>query len=207
MKRLVLTSLFVLCVLMQPQGDARASSLEEGAIAFIKSMEREAMGSLTDPDKPRSERVEAFRGLFNERFAVQTIARWTLGRNWRRASDAEKAEFLELFEELMVATYVDRFQNYSGDGVEITKAVPIDDNRATVHSSIPRPAETGGKPIAVLWRVGRQGDVYKVLDVVVEGASMSITMQREFAAIIKNTGGVSGLIAELKKKTSQLNKS
>jgi phospholipid transport system substrate-binding protein len=56
-----------------------------------------------------------------------------------------------------------------------------------------------------LWRVGRQDALYKVLDVVVEGVSMSITLQNEFASIIKNTGSVAGLIEELRKKTAQLN--
>ncbi len=204
MTRLLATLFVVVFWVVSP---AKAGSLEDGAMSFIQAMEKEAIASLTDPDKPREDRVAAFRMIFNERFAVQSIARWTLGRNWRRANEEERTEFLKLFEELMVVTYVDRFQNYSGEGIEIQKAVPVDENRATVHSIIPRPEESGGKPITVLWRVGRQGDIFKVLDVVVEGASMSITMQREFTAIIKNTGGVSGLISELKKKTEQLNPS
>lgn len=204
MTRLLGSLFFMLVLAVAP---ARAASLEDGAMSFIQNMEAEAIASLTDPDKPREDRVAAFRKIFNERFAVQSIARWTLGRNWRRANEDERAEFLQLFEELMVVTYVDRFQNYSGQGVEIQKAVAVDENRATVHSIIPRAADSAGKPIVVLWRVGRQDDVYKVLDVVVEGASMSITMQREFTAIIKNTGGVAGLITELKKKTAELNPS
>lgn len=182
-----------------------AAGLEEGAESFIRALEQEAVGSLTDTDKPREERVKAFRKLFDEKFAVHAIGRFTLGRNWRRASDQEQKEFLVLFEDLMVATYVDRFAQYSGEEVDIVKTTPVDENRATVHTEIVRPGGEG-KPISVLWRVGRQGDIYKILDVVVEGASMSITLQREFASIIKNTGSVAGLIEELKKKTSELNR-
>ena len=36
---------------------------------------------------------------------------------------------------------------------------------------------------------------------------MSITLQKEFASIVKNTGSVAGLITELRKKTSELNPS
>ena len=167
-------------------------------------MEQEAVQSLTDPERPREERVAAFRKLFNEKFAVKAIGRWTLGRHWRRASEEEQSKFLTLFEDLMVTTYVDRFENYAGEKMKILKTTPVDDNRATVHSEIVRSSGSDGKPLSVLWRVGRQGDIYKVLDVVVEGASMSITLQREFSSIVKNTGSVSGLIAELQKKTEAL---
>jgi len=186
---------------------AQADELEDGARAFIHALEKEAVASLTDPEKPRPDRVAAFRRLFEEKFAVETIGRWVLGRNWRRASEEEQKEFLGLFEDLMVVMYVDRFENYAGEKLKIVKTTPVDENRATVHTEIVRPDGVDGKPISVLWRVGRQGDIYKVLDVVVEGASMSITLQKEFASIVKNTGSVAGLLVELRKKTAELNPS
>ncbi len=195
---------FFVAVVFTLSQSVAAGELEDGAKAFIKSLASEAIASLTDENKPRADRVAAFRTLFEEKFAVDAIGRWTLGRNWRRATEAEQKEFLVLFEDLMVATYVDRFQDYSGEELKIAKSVPVDENRATVHTEIFRPDAANTKPISVLWRVGRQGDIYKILDVVVEGASMSVTLQREFTSIIKNTGSVGGLIEELRKKTESL---
>lgn len=186
---------------------AIAENLEDGSSAFIRALEQEAVQSLTDKSKERPVRVAAFRKLFEEKFAVTQIGRWTLGRNWRRANEDEQREFLELFEELMVTMYVDRFESYSGEKLKILKTTTVDENRATVYTEIVRPEGVGAKPISVLWRVGRKGDIYKVLDVVIEGASMSITLQREFASIIKNKGSVAGLIEELRKKTNELNPS
>lgn len=186
---------------------ATAESLEDGSSAFIRALEQEAVQSLTDKSKERPVRVKAFRKLFEEKFAVSQIGRWTLGRNWRRASSDEQTEFLMLFEDLMVTMYVDRFETYSGEKLKIIKTTTVDENRATVYTEIVRPEGVDGKAISVLWRVGRSGDIYKVLDVVIEGASMSITLQREFASIIKNTGSVAGLIEELRKKTNELNPS
>ena len=202
MKRSFIILIAVLLVAVAPP--VRSETLEDGASAFIHALEKEAVESLTDPAKERPARVEAFRRLFEEKFAVNAIGKWTLGRNWRRATEAEQKEFLDLFEDLMVAMYVDRFQNYAGEKLDILKTTPVDENRATVHTEIVRPEGVDAKPISVLWRVGRQGDIYKVLDVVVEGASMSITLQKEFASIIKNTGSVAGLLEELRKKTTQL---
>ncbi|MEX0694824.1 MAG: ABC transporter substrate-binding protein [Rhodospirillales bacterium] len=198
MTGLLLSGLFLV-------GSVQASDLETGASGFIRSLEQEAIGSLTDKTRDRAERVKTFRVLFEEKFAVESIGRWTLGRNWRRASESEQREFLDLFEDLMVVMYVDRFQSYSGEKLEILKTQTVDENRATVHTEIVRPDGVDAKPISILWRVGRQETIYKVLDVVVEGVSMSITLQNEFTSIIKNTGSVAGLIEELKKKTAQLN--
>lgn len=202
MKKSIFVSLFLFVFSLSPA--ASAGELEDGAQAFITDLASEAISSLTDADKPRDERVAAFRTLFEEKFAVEAIGRWTLGRHWRQASEEEQVEFLDLFEDLMVATYVDRFQDYSGEELTIAKTVPVDENRATVHTEIVRPNAADSKPISVLWRVGRQNDIYKILDVVVEGASMSVTLQREFASIIKNSGSVGGLIEELRKKTDSL---
>lgn len=201
-------SLFaLLVVVLMGAGGASAGDLEDGAEAFVKSMADQAIQSLTDTTKPREDRVKAFRTLFEEKFAVDSIGRWTLGRNWRQASADEQKDFLGLFEELMIATYVDRFQDYSGEELKVIKTVPVDQNYANVQTEITRPGATDTKPISVVWRVGRQGSSYKVLDVAVEGVSMSVTLQREFASIIKNTGSVGGLIEELRKKTATLNSS
>lgn len=186
-------------------GAVQATELEEASTSFVQNLEKEAVSSLTDTSKPREERVKAFRSLFQEKFAVGVIGRWTLGRSWRKASPEEQKEFLMLFEDLMVASYVDRFASYAGEGLKYTKTVPVNADMATVHTEIVRPEQVDARPISVLWRVGRKNDTYKVLDVVVQGASMSLTLQKEFTAIIRNTGSVAGLIEELRKKTAELN--
>jgi phospholipid transport system substrate-binding protein len=203
MMNVLFSGLMMSCLMFA--GPVQSSDLEAGASSFIRNLEQEAIQSLADKSKERPERVKAFRTLFEEKFAIESIGRWTLGRNWRRASESEQKEFLDLFEDLMVAMYVDRFQSYSGEKLNIIKTQTIDENRATVHTEIVRPQGVDAKPISILWLVGRQDALYKVLDVVVEGVSMSITLQNEFASIIKNTGSVAGLIEELRKKTAQLN--
>lgn len=185
--------------------DVYAGEMEDKATSFVQDLEKEAVSSLTDTSRPRQERVDAFRTLFRDKFAVNVIGRWTLGRSWRKASKEEQTEFLDLFEDLMVATYVDRFANYAGEGLKYTKTVPVDENMSTVHTEIVRADQADARPISVLWRVGRQGELYKVLDVVVQGASMSLTLQKEFTAIVRNKGSVAGLLEELRKKTAELN--
>jgi phospholipid transport system substrate-binding protein len=184
---------------------ARASAeMEKGASSFIESLAKQAVDSLADTKVPRPERIVRFRRMFNDSFAVEVIGRWILGRHWRTATDAERAEYLRLFEDLMVVSYVDRFAEYAGEALKVHRAVTENESTVTIFSELGRPS--GSQPVRVDWRVGRNKDaVYKIVDVVVEGTSMSNTMRSDFTSVINQKGGqMSGLIEVLREKTDAL---
>ena len=179
------------------------AGIEKGANAFLKSLVDQAVQSLTEADTPRPERIKKFRSMFRENFAVRSISKFVLGRNWRRASDAERNEYMILFEDLMVVTYVDRFQRYAGESLKIKKTRVDTESIATVFSEIERPY--GAKPIRVDWRVGTNGTIYKLLDVIVEGTSLSNTLRSEFGSIVRRERNqIGGLLAVLREKTLAL---
>jgi phospholipid transport system substrate-binding protein len=169
---------------------------------FIRSLADKAIQSLTDPTTDRAVRIERFRKMFNDNFAVRSIGKRALGRYWRQASEAEQTRYQALFEDLMVVTYVDRFANYAGEALEILKYRAEDQAIATVFTEIKR--KGGAKPIRVDWTVGTNGTIYKIVDVKVEGVSMTQTLSADFASIIRQGGGIPGLLDELQKKTTQL---
>lgn len=175
------------------------SSLKEGAVRFVKNLIDEALTSLTDSELEILERRERFRDLMHRYFAFNAIAKWVLGRYWRKASDVEKDEYLVLFEKLMVITYADRFESYAGEKLTIEKAEIRGENDALVHSLLERPHEQ--KPISVIWRLRPKDDSFKIVDVMVEGLSMGITQQKEFSSVIRNHDNkVEGLLSELRKR-------
>ena len=181
----------------------KADNIEDGSRQFIQVMADQAIQSFRADGLAQAERVKRFRVLFNDNFAVKSIGKFVLGRYWRKANDDEKKEYLSLFEDLMVISYVDRFGSYAGNALKLKNARTENKTTVTVFSEIKRPG--GAKPIHIDWRVGTNGTIYKVLDVVVEGASMSSTMRSDFGSIIRQKNGkVSGLIDELKKKNRSL---
>jgi len=202
-RRSVARAIAVLAIVFLWFTPAKSSELEEGAEGFIRSLAEQAIQSLTDQSVSHAERVTRFRTMFNENFAVRSIGKFVLGRYWRKASDDEKTEYLALFEDLMVVSYVDRFARYAGETLVIKKSREERKNTATVFTEINRPV--GAKPIRVNWLAGTDGKVYKILDVIVEGTSMSTTLRSDFGSIVRQKGGsVAGLIEELKKKTASL---
>lgn len=186
-----------LVVLMAVPG-ARAGTLAEGAGNFITSMAEQAIATLTEEGISREKRVARFRELLNENFAVKSIGRWALGRYWRKATLAERSEYLILFENLIVTSYVDRFERYSGETLTVTKTVVKKAGDAIVYSQITR--SQGIKPVNVNWRVRAREGKFKIIDVIVEGISMGQTQRSEFASVIRQNGGkIQGLLEKLRK--------
>lgn len=172
------------------------------ATAFIQGMSDQAIASLTPPGISRDEREARARSLLNDNFAVPAIGQFVLGRYWRTASAEERAEYLRLFEDLIVGTYVDRFSRYSGERLRVGNAVTDEDSGdVMVYSEITRPA---GAPVQVGWRVRRVPPSFKVVDVVVEGVSMGQTQRSDFASVIRNNGGsVAALLDEMRRRVRQ----
>ena len=122
-----------------------------------------------------------------------------MGRYWRKATDGERTEFLNLFENLLVSIYVDRFANYAGVTLMITKTATKGDTDIIVYSKILRP---DGSPLArVDWRVRKRKGEHKIIDVMVEGVSLGQTQRSEVASVIRRNGGkIQNLLDEMRKK-------
>ena len=198
--RYVARSLIVLLGILALPGHALSDETADRASGFIENLAKEAVSALTDPDISREERETRFRKMLNDHFAVSTIGQWVLGRYWNTANLEERKEFLSLFEDLLVVTYLNRFQRYSGETLSVEKTL-VDDKSgdAVVFSQVVRP--DGTAVVSVGWRLRGKGEAFKIVDVLVEGVSMGLTQRSEFAAVIRKHGGqVSGLLAEMRER-------
>ena len=195
-------ALILLGVLLVAAGvPAQAGDEEFGAEAkaFVEDMAVKAIAELTVSDLDKDKRRSRFREMMHEYFAFKGIAKWVLGRYWRRATEVERKEYLELFEQLMVAVYTERFERYSGETLSVERAEVRGGKDVLVHSKLLRP--NGLKPIKVAWRVRADGHAYRVVDILVEGLSMGVTQREEFASFIRqNNGRVQSLLIELRKR-------
>ncbi|HYH37331.1 MAG TPA: ABC transporter substrate-binding protein [Azospirillum sp.] len=178
-----------------------AQSADPGAGAFIQKLGTEAINSFANKSQPKPAALAKFKQLLNEGFDVPYIGRWVLGRYWNQASPQQQQEYQQLFEQLIVKTYAERFVEYSGETFKITGTRPEGESDTMVTTQIIRPA---GPPVAVDWRVRKRDAGYKIIDVVVEGVSMGVTQRQEFASVIQSNGGkIDGLIQALRQKTAQ----
>jgi len=197
------TAAFLFLSAVALAGPASASQSDD-AEAFINGLADKAIEALTTSDVGEAERVKRFRQMFRENFAVEDIGKRVLGRYWRRASDDEQKQYLQLFEDYITASYAKQFASYTGEELVITKTLAEGETGATVFSEIKLPGG-GQKPVRVDWRLEGSGKQFKIIDLVIEGVSMSTTLNSDFGSIIRNSGGkVSGLLKVLEEKTASL---
>jgi phospholipid transport system substrate-binding protein len=178
---------------------AKAQNSGENAEQFISGLANQAIDALTTTGISKQERQKRFRVMLTDNFAIKTIARWVLGRYWKKSSETEKTEYLKLFEKLLIVTYVDRFSSYSGENLRVVNSLVNNSKDAVVFTEIGR---HGVPPLHVDWRVRSKDNVtFKIIDVLVEGVSMGQTQRSEFASVIRQHGGkVEGLLVELRKR-------
>ncbi len=186
-------------IILAPQAGSAATS-EAEAKSFIESMADRAIESLTSPEIPEEKRIKNARRLLNDKFAVPSIGRWILGRYWRQATPQQQEEYLRLFEDMIISIYVERFDQYSGETLNIVDAVTVGDGEDVLVST--RLNRAGGNPVKVDWRVRRMDDGLKVVDVLVAGVSLGQTQRSEFSAVIRNNGGsIDALLAEMRQRS------
>jgi phospholipid transport system substrate-binding protein len=182
---------------------APAAAEKRAASEFLQNLAAEAVAVLSDKQISAETRQRAFRNLIHRGFDFPVVSRFVLGRHWRRANAAERAEFMRLFEDYIVATYARRLGNYSGEGLQITKERAIKTNGAQVSSRI---ALKDGRSVNVDWRLSRRSGQWRIVDVVVEGVSLVLVQRSEFNSVIRRGGGkLAALLALLEKKTATAN--
>ncbi len=162
-------------------------SQQVAAGSFIQNLGNQAIGTITDRSLSETQRTSHYYELLRNAFDMRTIGRFVIGRAWNTAQPAQQAEFMKLFEELVVKMYGERLKLYNGQSFKI-KGVRHESERDVIVSSEVVPTG-GGQPTAVDWRVRRDAERLAVIDVVINGVSQSVTQRQEYAAIIQRDGG------------------
>lgn len=178
---------------------AASDEIVTGARNFIQSVSQRGLSFLSNDSLTHQQRRSEFRDLLNDSFDLPTIGRFALGRYWRVASPEQREDYLRLFREMVIDTYAQRFSEYQGQELKIDGARTAGDKDVLVHSVIISPDSV--QNVKVDWRVRYKNGQYNIVDVMVEGVSMTLTQRSEFASIIQRGGGnVEALLSKLRSR-------
>jgi len=125
------------------------------------------------------------------------LSQSVLGVTWRQATPEQREVFEREFRSLLMNTYLASISraDYHGQSIKyLPLRNPPTGDRAEVDAEIEQP---NGPLIHAQFRMYRRdGEGWKVYDVVVEGVSLVITQRSSFSSIIRDKG-LDGLIAML----------
>jgi phospholipid transport system substrate-binding protein len=175
----------------------------EDAVVFLENLQSDTIAKLTDKSLSPTEREARGREILTDNFDTPAIGRFVIGRYWRSASPEEQEDFLNVFQDVIVQRFVPLFEKESDSRFRFgpARTDEKDPNMSLVASELESPSKA---PVKVIWRVREEQGTPKVLDVVIEGASMALTLRSEYSSYIKSAGGqVSKLTESLREKVAQ----
>ena len=135
--------------------------------------------ALKAPEK-KKEKQALLRKIADERFDWTEMSRRTLARHWRKRTENEQKEFVELYSKHLERTYRDKIDDYSGETVRYEDEI-IDGNYARVTAKVITKKET---EIPVIYRMKQKGQDWLVYDISVEGVSLINNFRKQFNSII-----------------------
>ncbi|MEO0821255.1 MAG: ABC transporter substrate-binding protein [Pseudomonadota bacterium] len=140
-------------------------------------------------------RAERFRAILENRAAMPQIARFAAGRVWREMSADQQARYSDAFAHYISTVYARRFQEYSGQAVQLGAVSDQGKRGLSVASLVDGPNQT---KVKVDWLVSDRPGRTVIADIVIEGVSLLISQREEIAAIYTREGSTpDGLIQYL----------
>ncbi|MGH7047176.1 MAG: MlaC/ttg2D family ABC transporter substrate-binding protein [Stellaceae bacterium] len=148
----------------------------------------------------QSGRYATLAPVVNGVFDVPFMARLAVGPSWASFTPAQQQQIVIAFGHYVSATYADRFDNYSGQQLQVTGAEPTTGG-VIVETEI---VEAGSEPVTISYLMRRNEGVWQIDDVYLDGTISQLATQRsEFHSILVHQG-VTGLITALNRKVDLL---
>ncbi len=198
--RRLLTGLsLILLISLSSMQKAEAAAAPDPA-SYITNVGNQVLELFKDTRRADRERERQFRQIADDAFDIPKIARFILGRYWATASEVERQQFVNAFEEYMVRVYWSYFSQYHAESITVLAQRDLGASGVRITTQIIRPAGQG--PVKVDWTITAQGGTYKIIDVSIEGVSQALTYREEFSSIMSRNraGGLSALTDELRRK-------
>jgi phospholipid transport system substrate-binding protein len=190
-------ALAALVLVASAQGVWAATATEQ-----VRSAIDRVLATVDNPalkgDKKIVERRAEVRKIADEIFDFREIARRSLGRHWLPLSEAQRTEFVGLFEDLLERSYISKIELYGGEKI-VYSAERMDGDLATVSTKI---MTKNGTEVPVDYRLFKHGDRWMIYDIGVDGISFVSNYRTQFNKIVQ-TSGYTGLVEKMKSKQIQ----
>ena len=178
---------------------ANAAIDADKAEEFVKGVTKAGIEELINTDVSAAEKKERFTKLFNKDLDLDTIGKNVLGRYWRTATPQQRKEFIDVYRKLNIQTWSERFDDFKGKHFEFIGTEKSNSaDQIFVVTQVPM---SEGKPASVKWRVRASNGDFRIVDIIIENVSLTLTARSEYTSYIqKSPNGINDLIKNLKTK-------
>ena len=166
---------------------------------FVEKLGKQVVEKVSNTEITEQERYNNFKTLYLSSFDNYYISRFVLGRYWKTIDKGIQKQFVNSFNNYIVATYAPKFKGWEGTFKAVESL--FENNYYNVKMDI---LNKDGPTLKMMWKIYiNKNEEFKILDVNIDGVSMLVTQRAEFLSVIKNhPNGVKGLIDAMNKKTA-----
>ncbi len=193
----------IACLLLLLGGVAVQPAVAGGATEAMKGTIDEVLKIVQDKELKQpgkaEERRQRLEQVVGDRFDYQEMSRRSLGAPWNTVSDKDKEEFVALFRTLLINSYADKIETYSGEGVQY-----LNERTEKDYAEVRTKVLTGKVEIPLDYRLINKGADWRVYDVVVDGVSLVNNYRGQFSKILR-TSTFADLVDQLRKKSVKPN--
>ncbi len=199
MKRLIAGALLAAAAFF-----AGHAAAQETPDALVRNVTNEILNIVkTDRDLQSGNTRRAMELIENKVLPNFNFTRMTslaVGRDWNKATPQQKEDLAREFRTLLVRTYSNALTQFKNQTVDFKPfKMQAGETDVTVKTLVNQP---GSKPIELDYSLEKQGNAWKVYDVIVAGVSLVTNYRETFAQEVRN-GGIDGLIAALAAKNGK----
>jgi len=174
---------------------------------FVRKIADEVFEILkTDKDLKAGNKEKAYK-ITEEKilpyFDFDRISKLVLGKAWPAATKDEQEAFKKEFRTMLVKTYGSALLKFKDQTLNYkpTRFQPSDEE-VLVKTEI---LKSGGPPLPIDYMLEKDGDSWKVFDIIIEGVSLVTNFRGQFGNEIKQNG-IASLISKLAEKNADSDK-
>ena len=171
---------------------------DTSALDAVRTSVEAILEAVKNKELDKAARREQMRAAIKDRFDFRAMSQRTLATNWKKATDQEQQQFVELFSQLIENSYVDKIESYTNERVEYP-GTKVSGRKAVVDTLI----ITASADIPVNYKLYQKGNEWLVYDVIIEGVSLISNYRSSYQEIVKKEG-IPGLLVKMQDKIDEL---
>lgn len=184
------------------QAPSRAAAESEPPSAVVETLHETLIGVMKDAGTLGYDgRYDRLAPVLNQVFDIPFMAEKSVGRHWKTASEAQRAELLGTFNRFIIANYAGRFDGYGDQSFETLGEEPSIKGTMLVRTRL---VEPGGDVVQLNYRLRQVDGDWKIIDIYLNGTVSELALRRsEYSTLIQREG-FGGLLAALDEKIADL---
>lgn len=166
--------------------------------AFVEKVNEASVGFFASGSE--ADARERCRALLAWAFDVPAMGQDALGRAWNTATEAERREFLQAFEEDVISAYLKRMRAQGTTLTFIGLRPPFEGHQlAATRRTVP-----GKEDQIWIWQMRPDGPSWRIDDLALDGHSAVNTAANEYFNVLQNNNGdMNALLAFMRKRAAK----